>query len=163
YNISHSLSASAVYATPFSSSSDRLFLRALADITVSPIVNIHSGAPFELSFTPPAGLGNPLAPGNGLVQEALNQARPFNAPRDSGMLPWNHRWDMRLNKDIRLSKNHESIRVGLSGTAANLLNHTNFTGVNGIFPVATAAAAAITTLPNGGNLLNGPYNVRGIK
>ncbi|HEY6972315.1 MAG TPA: hypothetical protein VJA94_24090, partial [Candidatus Angelobacter sp.] len=144
-------------------SSANLLSRFFGDITLAPIVNIHSGTPFELFFTPPTGFGSAAAPGNGLVQEALNQARPFNAPRDSGILPWNYRWDMKFNKDIRLSRNHEGLRLGLSVIAANLLNHTNFTGVNGLFPVATAAGALATPFPNGGNLLNGPFNVQGVK
>lgn len=163
YNVSHIFTTSAVYTTPFSNGSGNLFLRALADISLSPIVSLRSGTPYELFFSAPAGFGSPAAPGNGLVQEALNQARPFNAPRDSGLLPWNYRWDMRLNKDIRLSKNHEGFRLGLSVIGANLLNHTNFTGVNGIFTAANIAQAQATVFPNGGNLLNGPYNVRGVK
>jgi hypothetical protein len=163
YNIGQNFTTSAVYITPFHSDSGSLFTRALADITLSPIVSIHSGTPFELFFLPPTGFGSPAAPGNGLIQEALNQARPFNAPRDSGILPWIYRWDMRFNKEIRLSKDYEALRLGFSVTAANLLNRTNFTGVNGIFPVATAGGAAAVTFPNGGNLLNGPYNVRGVK
>jgi len=160
YNISHVFTTSAVYTTPFPSGSGNLFLRALADITLSPIVSMRSGTPFELFDSPGVG-----AAGNGLVQEALNQARPFNAPRDSGILPWNYRWDMRFNKDIRLSKSNEAMRLGLSVTAANLLNHTNFTGVNGIFPISTVAQALDpnNVLPNGGNLLNGPFNLRGVK
>ncbi|HEV2991271.1 MAG TPA: TonB-dependent receptor [Candidatus Angelobacter sp.] len=158
YNISHIFTTSAVYTTPFHYDSGGFFLRALADITLSPVLSIRSGTPFELFDSPAVG-----AAGNGLVQEALNQARPFNAPRDSGILPWNYRWDMRFNKDFRLSKDHEALRLGFSVTAANLLNHTNFTGANGIFPAGTAALAAATAFPNGGNLLNGPYNIRGVK
>ncbi len=158
YNIGQLFTASAVYTTPFHTDSGNLFLRLLANMSLSPIVNFHSGTPFEIFDSPATG-----AAGNGLTQEALNQARPFNAPRDSGVLPWNYRWDMRLNKDIRLSKNHEAVRLGLSVTAANILNHTNFTGVNGIFPAGNAAAALATPFPNGGNLLNGPYNVQGVK
>jgi hypothetical protein len=70
---------------------------------------------------------------------------------------------MRFNKDIHLSRNNDAFRLGFSVVAANLLNHTNFTGVNGIFPEGTAALAAATPFPNGGNLLNGPYNLRGVK
>lgn len=158
FNIGQIFTTSAVYTTPFRSDSGSFFLKALADISLSPIVSIRSGTPFELFDSPAVG-----AAGNGLVQEALNQARPFNAPRDSGILPWNYRWDMRFSKDIRLSKNHEAVRLGLSMTAANLLNHTNFTGVYGVFPAGTAALAAATPLLNGGNLLNGPFNVRGVK
>lgn len=158
YNVGQIFTASAVYQTPYHWDSGNFFTRLMADINLSPILNIHSGTPWEVLDTPPTG-----AMGNGLTQEAINQARPFNAPRDSGILPWNYRWDMRLNKDIRLSHNHEAMRLGLSVTAANILNHTNFTGVNGIFPASNAAAAAATILPNGGNLLNGPYNLKGVK
>jgi Carboxypeptidase regulatory-like domain len=158
FNISHIFTTSAVYTTPFHGDSGSFFTRALADISLSPILSIRSGTPFELFDSPAVGVA-----GNGLTQEALNQARPFNAPRDSGILPWNSRWDMRFSKDIRLSKDHEAMRLGFSVTAANLLNHTNFTGVNGIFPEGTAAAALATPFPNGGNLLNGPFNVRGVK
>ena len=156
YNIGQILTASAVYVTPFHSDSG-FASKLLADITLAPIVYLRSGTPFEIIDSPPPGPA-----GNGLTQEALNQARPFNAPRDSGILPWNYRWDMRFNKDIRLS---ESLRLGLSVTAANILNHTNFTGVNGIFPAApavqikNAAGQVIQTV----NLLNGPYNLRGVK
>ncbi len=167
FNISHLFSTSAVYTTPAYSGAGSIFAKALADITLSPIVSFHSGTPFELFDSPPVG-----ANGNGLVQEALNQARPFNAPRDSGILPWNYRWDMRFNKDIRLARDNEAVRLGLSVTAANLLNHTNFTGVNGIFPVGSVLDPRVTAFPitdvNGNvlqtvNLLNGPYNLKGLK
>lgn len=172
YNVGQLFTTSAVYTTPFSSSTGSFVSKALADVTLSPILTLHSGTPFELFFSPPTGFGTPLAPGNGLVQEALNQARPFNAPRDSGILPWNYRWDMRFNKDIRLSRNNEAVRLGLSVTAANLLNRTNFTGVNGIFPVASALDPQAAAFPirdvNGNllqtvNLINGPYNLHGFK
>ena len=167
YNIGQLLTASAVYTTPSSADSGNLFLRAVANVSLSPIVNIHSGTPWEIFDSPATGAaftatGQPTG-ANGLTQEALNQARPFNAPRDSGILPWNYRWDMRLNKDIHLYKNREALTLGLSVTAANILNHTNFTGVNGIFPAGSPAAAAATLFPNGGNLLNGPYNLQGVK
>jgi hypothetical protein len=158
YNVSHILSAAAVYTTPFQYNAGNFFTRALADITLSPVVSIHSGTPFELFDSPPAGVF-----GNGLVQEALNQARPFNAPRNSGILPWNYRWDQNIKKDFRVSRDHETVRLQASVTIANVLNHTNFTGVNGIFPAGNAAAAAATRFPNGGNLLNGPYDLRGVK
>jgi hypothetical protein len=158
YNIGQLLNASAVYTTPFKGGSGNFLSTVLANITLAPIVNIHSGTPFELFDSPATG-----AAGNGLTQEALNQARPFNAPRDSGLLPTNYRWDMRLNKDFHFSRSHEAMTLGLSVTAANILNHTNFTGVNGIFPAGTPATALATPFPNGGNLLNGPYNVQGVK
>jgi hypothetical protein len=156
FNISHLFTTSAVYTTSSYGSSTSFFTKALADITLSPVLSLRSGTPFELFDSPAPGA-------NGLVQEALNQARPFNAPRDSGILPGVYRWDMRFNKDIHLSRSNDAFRLGFSVVAANLLNRTNFTGVNGIFPEGTAALAAATPFPNGGNLLNGPYNLRGVK
>ena len=158
FNISHLFTASAVYTTSAYGGATSFFTKALADITLSPVLSLRSGTPFELFDSPPVG-----AAGNGLVQEALNQARPFNAPRDSGILPGVYRFDMRFNKDIHLSRSNDAFRLGFSVVAANLFNHTNFTGVNGIFPEGTATLAAATPLPNGGNLLNGPFNVRGVK
>jgi hypothetical protein len=167
FNMSHVFTANAVYTTSAYGGATSFFTKALADITLSPILSFHSGTPFELFDSPPVG-----AAGNGLVQEALNQARPFNAPRNSGILPSNYRWDMRFNKDIHLSRSHDAFRLGLSVVAANLLNHTNFTGVNGIFPVGSAADPRVTAFPitdvNGNllqtvNLLNGPYNLHGLK
>jgi hypothetical protein len=46
--------------------------------------------------------------------------------------------------------------LNLIGQVQNLLNSTNFAAVNNILP-----ANPDFTLPGGGNLLNGPYNVRG--
>ena len=87
-------------------------------------------------------VGDPVAqtstvPAGGDLQSALNQARPFNAPRDSGILPGVYRWDMRFNKDIHLSRNNDAFRLGFSVVAANLLNHTNLNTPN---PVVYAAA-----------------------
>jgi hypothetical protein len=47
---------------------------------------------------------------------------------------------------------------------SNLLNHTNFLGVNGVFPgVINGVTASQYQLPNGGNLLNGPFTLYGNK
>jgi len=191
YNISHSFTATAVYTTPFEGGSGHNWLsRVFADITLAPVVNMHSGIPFEIFIDPGTGLGHPAgvptlasAPtgtfatpptSNGLVQEASNQARPFNAPRNSGIGAWLYRMDMRVSKDFYVNK-ERGIKVGVIATAANLFNHANFTGVNGDFPglasTATLNAAGSPldqSFPLAGgngtvNLLNGPYNFKGIK
>jgi hypothetical protein len=52
----------------------------------------------------------------------------------------------------------DEAKVNLIGQVQNLLNRTNFAAVNNIMP-----ASPDFTLPGGGNLLNGPYNVRGLR
>jgi len=179
YNLTHILTGNAVYTTPFQTGQNILDT-ILADISISPIVTIHSGIPFEVLINPGQGLGgecltvasceNGGASSNGLVQEALNQARPFNAPRNSGVGPWDFRWDMSVRKGIYVNK-ERGLRLDVIANLSNILNRTNFLGVNGVFPgVSTAAQAAnvplIGNLANGGqpvNLLNGPYNFHGSK
>jgi hypothetical protein len=182
YNITHSLTGTLVYTTPFHSGAGHNWVsRALADITLSPVVNTHSGIPFELFIDPGQGLGHPALPflpnptgtfatpptGNGLTQEAANQARPFNAPRNSGIGAWFYRTDFRLSKDFYVNRDR-GFKVAAIATASNIFNHTNFTGVNGDFPGVTNSASPLATnfpLSSGGsvNLLNGPYNLHGNK
>jgi hypothetical protein len=114
------------------------------------------------------------ATSNGLVQEALNQARPFNDPRNSGIGPWDFRWDMSVRKGIYINK-ERGLRLDVIANLANILNHTNFLGVNGVFSqaeagsAATAGAVPLFQFPIPGqpqqfiNLITGPYNFRGIK
>jgi hypothetical protein len=179
YNLKHILTGNAVYTTPFQTGQNILDT-ILADISISPIVTIHSGIPFAVLINPGQGLGgecltvasclNGGASSNGLVQEALNQARPFNDPRNSGIGPWDFRWDMSVRKGIYINK-ERGLRLDVIANLSNILNRTNFLGVDGIFPgVSTAAQAAnvplIGNLANGGqpvNLLNGPYNFHGSK
>jgi hypothetical protein len=179
YNLTHILTGNAVYTTPFQTGQNILDT-ILADITISPIVTIHSGIPFEVLINPGQGLAgecltvasceNGGATANGLVQEALNQARPFNAPRNSGVGPWDFRWDMSVRKGIYVNK-ERGLRLDVIANLSNILNRTNFLGVDGIFPgVGTAAQAAAVPLigvpgqpPQVVNLLNGPYNFHGNK
>jgi hypothetical protein len=112
------------------------------------------------------GAGVGFANGDGLVQEAQNQARPFAAGRNTGIGPWNYRWDMSFRKAIPLS---ERFRLEFLANFANLLNRVNFLGVNGIFPgVTNANATGIGQSQNvklldgsSVNLLSGPYNFHG--
>jgi hypothetical protein len=183
YNITHSFTGTMVYTTPFRSGQGHNWVsRALADITLSPVVNLHSGIPFELFIDPSQGLGHPSLPllptptvtfatpptGNGLTQEAANQARPFNAPRNSGIGAWFYRTDFRLSKDFYVNRDR-GVKVAAIATASNIFNHANFTGVNGDFPGVTTSTNPLATsfkLTNNlgtVNLLNGPYNLHGNK
>jgi carboxypeptidase family protein/TonB-dependent receptor-like protein len=179
YNVTHNLVANAVYTTPFKGGSGANWAnKLLADWTLSPIVTAHSGIPFEVLINPTQGLGSECttvaacaagaANGNGLVQEAQNQARPFAAGRNTGLGPWNYRWDMSFRKAIPLG---ERFRMEFLANFANLLNRVNFLGVNGVFPGVTNAKATgagqsqNVKLLDGStvNLLSGPYNFHGYR
>jgi hypothetical protein len=180
FNLTHNFGANAAYRTPFKSGSGSSFVdKLLADWTLSPIVAIRSGIPFEVLINPVQGLaaecttvaactGAGFATGNGLVQEAQNQARPYAAGRNTGIGPWNYRWDMSFRRDIPIN---ERFRLEFLANFANLLNRVNFLGVNGIFPgVTNANATGIGQSQNvklldgsSVNLLTGPYNFRGFR
>jgi hypothetical protein len=166
YNVTNVFVANAVYTTPFKN-------KALSDWTISPIVGFNSGIPFQVLIDPGQGLGGECltvaaceagtATSNGLVQEALNQARPFAAPRNSGIGPWTYIWDMSFRKGIYINQ-EKGVRLDVNVNFSNILNRNNFLGVDGIFPgVTNAIQAAAYQLPNGGNLLKGPFTLYGNK
>jgi hypothetical protein len=166
YNVTNVFVANAVYTTPFKD-------KFLSNWTIAPIVGINSGIPFQVLIDPGQGLAGECltvaaceagtATSNGLVQEALNQARPFAAPRNSGIGPWTYIWDMSLRKGIYINQ-EKGVRLDVSVNFSNILNRNNFLGVNGVFPGVTSGVQAATyPLPNGGNLLNGPYTLYGNK
>jgi hypothetical protein len=178
YNLKHILAGNAVYTTPFETGKS-LMDTILADISISPIVTVHSGIPFQVLINPGveglagecltvASCENGGAQSNGLVQEALNQERPFNAPRNTGVGPWDFRWDMSVRKGIYINK-ERGLRLDVIANVSNILNHTNFLGVNGVFSQAEAAsikagaASVPLTTGNNVNLITGPYNFHGIK
>jgi Carboxypeptidase regulatory-like domain len=183
YNLTHLVKGNMVYTTPFDSSSSNILDKVLADITLANIVTVNSGIPFQVLINPGQGLAGEClttatcdagdATSNGLVQEALNQARPFAAPRNSGIGPWDARWDMAIRKAIYINK-ERGLRLEVSANLENLLNHTNFLGVDGVFAQPQAAnfasgpqAVPLLKLPGQPqqfvNLLSGPYNFHGIK
>ena len=184
FNTTHNLVGDAVYTSPFkggsgSSISDKL----LANWTLSPIVTIHSGIPFEVLINPNQGISSEctttlecssgVATGNGLAQEAQNQARPYAAGRDTGFSPWLYQWDMSVKRGFPLT---ERFRLDFQVNFSNLLNHVNFTGVDGIFSQNTFNSGPFNALTNPAsaqhvqlldgsfvNLVTGPYTFHGYK
>ena len=141
YNIKHNFSANAVYTSPFKAGADRSFLsHILADLTLSPIVRLRSGIPFDIRVPGAA---------NGTLGHSL-YARPYYVPRNSGIGPDYYDFDMRLNKAFYINRD-KGLRVDALVEGTNLLNHTNFSSVNDQFPVG---APFLTT---------GPFNVSGNK
>jgi hypothetical protein len=148
FNVTHNFSANAVYTTPFKATAPG-WRRALADVTVAPIVYARSGIPFT-AFVP--GLGG--LTGNGTVGHN-SAARPWNADRNEGRGYPFVSWDMRVSKSMYLNR-EKGVRADLIVQVQNLLNRANFAAVNNNFP-----ADPNYKLSNGGTLLNGPYNVQG--
>ncbi|HWR13877.1 MAG TPA: carboxypeptidase regulatory-like domain-containing protein [Terriglobales bacterium] len=147
FNIKHNFVANAVYFTPFKRGG--FLSTALADITISPIVSLRSGIPFTVRV-----------PGmqNGTKGESL-YARPWHAPRNSGLGPAFFSMDLRLTKSFYLGKNTEK-KLQFLAEGTNILNHTNFSAVNDVFP---ADRNPFQLGPYNIDLLNGPYNFQGTR
>jgi hypothetical protein len=159
FNIKHSFVASAVYESPIRVGNN--FTSALlSNFVIAPIVSVRSGVPFTL-----------LVPGiesNG-TSGHTSEARPYNEGRNDGIGPNYSSFDMRVSRGIVL-KRDSALRLDLIAQAANIINHTNFTSVQNIFPnTAVTNAEGLTTsalasTPEGTvNLLNGPYDYKGFK
>jgi hypothetical protein len=159
FNIKNSFVANAVYTSPIHHPGGSLASLFYSNWTVAPVVSVRDGVPFTL-----------LVPGIGANGTAhTSEARPFNEGRNTGIGPGFASWDMRISRDIPL-KADSPLRLRLVAQSTNILNHTNFTSVQNIFPnTAVKNAAGVTTsavvaTPEGNvNLLNGPYNFRGFR
>ena len=150
FNITHNFVASAVYATPFEAGKNWIS-HLFADITLSPVLSMRSGIPFTLRVP---GMG--VVPGNGTLGQSL-YARPWNAGRNTGIGPSFYGFDMRVTKGFYISREH-GVKLDVLVEGTNILNRANFSAVNDQLP-----ADPTFTLPNGGTLLSGPYNVKGFK
>jgi hypothetical protein len=111
FDIRHNFVASGIISSPWKDAFTK-------DMTLSPIVFIRSGIPFNL-YT---GANN---------GDSNTTDRPFYASRNSGNGPNYFNVNMRLNKKI-LFKNDSpnGLRLELFGEATNILNKTNFLSVN---------------------------------
>ena len=158
FNVTHNFVANAVYTTPFHAGQGNFWRRTLADISISPIVYARSGVPFTLLVP---GLSNGAGSHN-------SEARPFHEGRNSGIGPDFYSWDMRISKALYLRRD-SGLRLEVIAQATDLLNHTNFSAVNNIFPntavvdplTGTTQSAAVSTPEGTVDLLNGPYRYRG--
>jgi hypothetical protein len=157
FNIAHNFVANAVYTTPFRAQGG-LLSRMLADISISPIVYARSGVPFTLLV--PA-----LANGAG---SHTSEARPYNEGRNTGLGPAFYSWDMRISKSLYLNRD-SGVRLDVIAQATDILNHTNFSAVNNIFPdnavvnpsTGLTQYAIVPTGEGNVDLLNGPYRYSG--
>lgn len=141
YNVGQNFVANAVYSSPFKAGPGHSLLsRSLADMTLSPIVFLRSGIPFDIRV-PGAS--------NGTVGDSL-YARPWYVPRNSGIGPDFYNFDLRLTKALFINR-ETGLKFDAIVEGTNLLNHTNFSSVNDQFPLGDPL------------LLKGPFNFTGSK
>jgi Carboxypeptidase regulatory-like domain len=171
FNITNNFVANAVYTTPFHTDSGSFLAKAFANVSVSPIVYAHSGLPFTLLVPGISSTGIAPLTANG-AGDHISEARPFNEGRNTGIGPGFVSWDMRISKAFYI-KRESGMKLDVIAQATNLLNHTNFSAVNNIFPntaVVTGGngvtggvttSAEVATPEGIVNLLNGPYRFKG--
>lgn len=112
----HRLVVSGVFVTPFQSGYG--IGRALADLTVSPIVTASSGRPFNLLLGFDA---------NGDTN--ANTDRPPSAGRNTGMGPRFTSVDLRVTKTFRFG---DGLSIDAVAEAFNVFNTVNYSGVNNV-------------------------------
>ena len=131
----HRFVAHAVAQSPWKASRGQGFAKGLlADFTLSGIVIARSGAPFNLN----AGFDT-------VGDRHSDTHRPWGLGRNVGIGPSFFGIDLRLARSFSLK---EEVSLQVVGEAFNILNHTNFKGVNGI--VGNASIDDLPDKPSGG-------------
>jgi hypothetical protein len=158
FDIPHSFVANMVYTTPFKSGQGNFLARALADISVAPVVFIHSGLPFSIrtpSLQNQVNLNNPAKP---TLQSGLdtNFATPFGVSRDSLRGAAFASTDMRLSKSIFINRDR-GVRLIFIAEGVNIFNRVNFNKVSDVFDIKGLSSAV--PLANGQtlDLFHGPF------
>jgi hypothetical protein len=147
YDLRHNFVASGSFESQFSSRSGRRLDQALADITLSPIITLRSGFPFNLYI------------GSDVNGDLNITDRPFHAPRNSGIGENFYSVDLRVTKSFFLRRDSDGPRVDLIIEGTNLLNRANFLRVNDTVCGATGQAGFINGCDP--KFLTGPFDFRG--
>ena len=150
YDVRHSFVASGNFETPFKAGPAQHWMkRALADITLSPIITLRSGFPFNLYI------------GRDVNGDLNSTDRPFYAPRNSGRGENLYSADLRMTKRFYLHRDSTGPTVDLIVEVTNLFNRANFLRVNDI----VCGMAAQPGFINGCDpkFLTGPFDFRGIR
>jgi hypothetical protein len=150
YNVPHSFVASGTFASPFKAGPGSNWVASLlSGITVSPIVTLRNGFPFNLYI------------GRDVNGDLNATDRPFHAPRNSGKGENFYSVDLRVSKRFYLRDQGAGPSLEFIAEAANLLNHANFLRVNDVV-CGTAAQSGFI----GGcdpKFLTGPFDFHGIR
>lgn len=125
FDIRHNFIFSGVFHTPWKDPITR-------DITVSPIVYIRSGIPFNITT------------GTDVNADTRNfNDRLFYIGRNTGIGPNFRSFDMRVTKGFRF-KADSAARLEFLVEGVNLLNRTNFASVRDIIPATLDATGKLT-------------------
>lgn len=155
----HRFVFSGVFISPYTWGDDGLWKKVLANFTVSPIVELSSGRPFNIhsgvdtnfDFSSQTDRPNLLLPGQTApagVQVFDTEYGSFFLPgegqtgslgRTTGVRPGYASVDMRLSRRVALN---ETVTLELIGEVFNLFNRVNIIDVNNNFTVAGVPTAA---------------------
>ncbi len=149
FDLRHNFVAHGSFESPFKRGAGQpWYARALADITLSPIVFARSGFPFTLFL------------GTDINGDTNTADRPYFAPRNSGKGPLFFGTNLRLMKRLYVNPTRaEGLRVDFIVEANNLFNRTNFLRVNDEICSTGASAGSISGCDV--RLLTGPFDLRG--
>ena len=150
FDIRHSFVASGSYESPFKSrGGEPWFERALADITISPIVVLRTGFPFNLYI------------GRDVNGDLNTTDRPFYAPRNSGIGENYYSVDLRVSKRFFFGRNEGGARLEFIAEATNIFNHVNYLRVNDVVCGTSAQPGFINGCDP--KFLIGPFDFRGVR
>lgn len=150
YDVRHSFVASGIFESPFKTTqADHWMKRALADITLSPIITLRSGFPFNLYI------------GRDVNGDLNSTDRPFHAPRNSGRGENYYSVDLRMTKRFYLRGDSKGPSVDLVVETTNLFNRANFLRVNDVVCGTTAQPGFINGCDP--KFLTGPFDFKGIR
>ncbi len=156
FDIPHTFVANAVWMTPFKAGSGNFLTRALADISLAPIVTVRSGLPFSIR-TP--SLVNKI---NGQALDN-NFATPFGASRDNNRGAGYATTDLHFSKAIYFNRDR-GVKMDFIAEGTNIFNRVNFNKVADEFDIG--GFKSNVQLANGQtlNLFTGPYTgLHGVK
>ena len=149
FDLRHNFVASGTFESPFENRPGNAWAeRAFADITVSPIVTLHSGFPFNLYI------------GRDVNGDLNTGDRPFYAPRNSGIGENYYNVDLRVTKRFFFGGQEEGARLDLIAEASNIFNNVNYLRVNDVVCGTTAQPGFINGCDP--KFLTGPFDLRGV-
>src|SRR5581483_5072908 len=123
--------------TPFKTSDSNFLFKALAYISLAPIVTVRNGFPFSV-LTPT--LPNKV---NGQTLDS-NLAMPFLASRDDNRGPMYASTDLRFTKAFFINRERD-VHLDFTAEGSNIFNRVNFNRVNDQFFTTNG----LVTMPNG--------------
>jgi outer membrane receptor protein involved in Fe transport len=147
FDIRQRFSFGAVWTPDIYRGESKLFKQVVNGFTISPLVNVSSGAPFTplLQGNAPTQPGfTAVTGGSGVLADGGTNRTPF-LPPNAFQLPRTAVVDLRLEKAFNI---REHVNFTLTGDAFNLFNHVNFTSVDTqMYTTGTACLPAGSTCP----------------